>query len=483
MSDHLTERSDAPATSGLAAGTLGVWAIVFFVMSAAAPLTVVASGAPLTVFLGGIGGPGAMLAAGVVLMLFAAGFTAMTRYVRDAGAFYAYTTRGLGGHAGAGAATLTTFGYAALLLGFYGFLGFFADLTATDLLGLDLPWGVWALAIALFVGFLGYRQVDLGAKVLAVLLTAEVVLLLALSLAVLVKGSPEPLSLAPFDPSTWLLAPGAGALFVLGFGAYIGFEGTAIYAEEAKDPERTVPRATYIAIGFLGAFYAFTFYCFIAAFGMDGVLAAVAKGDFTQLPFAQADTYLGGAAVKALQVLIVTSFLACLISFHNACSRYLFSLGRSGLLPARLGHSHPVHHSPHRASQLLTGLSVVTILVTVAFGRDPYLDLGVKPYASGVIAIVAAQAICAVAVVTFFARDRRGHRTARVVVAPLLAAAGLWAGVYLIATNFSVVSGLTGTTNAVLLALPPVAFAAGVVRYVTGRPRLADQLPAVPEQV
>lgn len=472
MSDQLMDRRDDPRTGGLASGSLGVWAIVFFVMSAAAPLTVVASGAPLTVLIGGIGGPGAMLASGVVLALFAAGFTAMTRYVRNAGAFYAYATRGLGGHVGAGAASLTTFGYAVLLLGFYGFLGFFADLTATELFGLDLPWGVWALVLAAFVGFLGFRQVEMGAKVLAVLLTAEVLLLLAMSLAVLIKGGPEPLSLAPFNPSNWLLAPGAGALFVLGFGAYIGFEGTAIYAEEAKDPERTVPRATYVAIAFLAIFYAFTFYCFIAAFGFEGVVAAVTEGDFTLLPFAQAETYLGPLAVKVLQILIVTSFLACLISFHNACSRYLFSLGRSGLLPARLGRSHAVHQSPATASLLLTGFSMVAIAVTIAFGLDPYLDLGVKPYASGVVAIVAAQAICAIAVVAFFATDRRGHSPLRVVVAPAVAAVALAIGVYLIATNFSVVTGFEGTANTVLLLLPVVAFILGVVRYAVARPSL-----------
>ena len=36
---------------------------------------------------------------------------------------------------------------------------------------------------------------------------------------------------------------------MLALGSFVGFEATAIYGEEAKDPARTVPRATYIAIG------------------------------------------------------------------------------------------------------------------------------------------------------------------------------------------------------------------------------------------
>lgn len=478
-SPHVFEPHQSPEDHGLAQGKLGVWAIVFFVMSAAAPLTVVASGAPLTVALGGIGGPGAIFAAGIVLLLFAVGFTAMSRYVRNAGAFYAYTTQGLGRHIGAATAALTSFGYLVLLLGFYGFIGYFADLTATNLFSIDAPWWMWDLMLAAFVGFLGFRQVEMGSRVLAVLLTAEVALLAALSLAVLIKGSPEPLSLAPFDPQNWLFTPQAGSLFVLGFGAYIGFEGTAIYAEEARDPGRTVPRATYIAIGFLGLFYAFTFYCFIAAFGMNGVIAAVSEGDFTLLPFAQADIYLGEWAVKVLQVLIVTSFLACLISFHNACSRYLFALGRARLLPSWLNHSHPAHKSPDRASLLLSGFSLAAILVTVVTAWDPYLDLGVKPYASGVIAIVAAQAICAFAVVAFFLKDRRGHSPLRVLVAPGLGALGLSAGVYMIVTNFSVVSGFSGTINTILLSLPLAAFVIGLVAYQIFRPALVEDLEEV----
>jgi hypothetical protein len=130
---------------------------------------------------------------------------------------------------------------------------------------------------------------------------------------------------------------------------------------------------------------------------------------------------------------------------------------------------------PWTRSQLLSGLSVIAILLTVSLGQDPYLDLGVKPYATGVIAIVAAQALCAIAVVAFFAKDRRDHSAARVIVAPALGAAGLVAGVYLIATNFSVISGFTGLTNTILLALPPIAFVIGVVGYGLTKPPIEEQ--------
>ncbi|WP_438854636.1 APC family permease [Agromyces sp. M3QZ16-3] len=469
MTQHAPEAVADTPTGGeagagrLAGGRLRVWDIVFFVVSAAAPLTVVASGAPTTMRLGGIGAAGAILICGVVLVLFAVGFTAMSRYVRNTGAFYAYASQGLGKPLGIGTALVTVFAYIALSVSFYGFLGLFAQLTFANLLGLDLPWPIWSLIAAGCVAFLGYRKVDVGAKVLAVLLTAEVGILLVLSIAVLVNGGPEPLSAAPFAPENVFLAPGVAALFVIGFGAYIGFEGTAIYSEEAKDPSRTVPIATYIAIGFLAVFYAFTFWVLTVAFGAEGVLELVAGDDFESTVFIAGEQYLGAWAGGVLQVLIVTSFFACLLAFHNASSRYLYSLSREGLLPKPLARTHPTSHAPHVASTTIAAIAVVAILIAWATGADPLLQLGIWAYAAGVAGLVFAQAVAAVSVVGFFAKDRRGHGWFRVIGAPVLGAAGLIAGFLLIALNFQYVSGLDGLPNLLLLLPTPVLFVAGIV--------------------
>src|SRR5688572_27611444 len=105
MSQEVASTSDAAeGTRGTTrlGGHLGTAQIVFFVVAAASPLTVVLSTGPFSLRVGGIGAPGAMLVTGVVLALFACGFTAMAQHVRDAGAFYAYVTRGLGRIPGGG---------------------------------------------------------------------------------------------------------------------------------------------------------------------------------------------------------------------------------------------------------------------------------------------------------------------------------------------------------------------------------------------
>lgn len=119
---------------------------------------------------------------GVVLCLFAVGFTAMTPYIRNAGAFYSYVARGLGRPAGLGAALVALFSYNALQIGVFGAFGFFSASTMNDLLGIDLPWPVYAFAGIAVVWFLGFRSINFGAKVLAALLVAETAILVLLAL-------------------------------------------------------------------------------------------------------------------------------------------------------------------------------------------------------------------------------------------------------------------------------------------------------------
>lgn len=454
--------SETHAGTTLARGRLGVVDIVFFVVSAAAPLTVTVSAAPSSIHFGGIGGPAGMVFAGLVLLLFAAGFTAMSKYVRNAGAFYAYAARGLGKPAGVGVAMVTVFAYVVLTVSFYGYIGFFGSLTLDSIAGLTIPWWVISLSSLAIVGFLGRRQVEVGARTLGVLLTLEVGLLLVLSAAVLITGGPEPASLAPFNPQNLFFVPGVAALIVMGFGAYVGFEGTAIYAEEAKDPERTVPRATYIAISLLAVLYGFTFWIVIYAFGVDGVIALAAGDDFPELVMVAGSQYLGDWAGTTIQILIVTSFFACLLAFHNAASRYLFSLGREGLLPKRLGTTGE-SGAPAAASLVMTVVCGAAIVGAIVFSLDPYLQLGLWTYGAGVAGLVFAQAATSVAVLGFFFKDRRGESVWRVLIAPGLGAIGLISAFILIIFNFEIVSGLTGWVNWALLAPTPILFIAGIV--------------------
>ncbi|UBH07026.1 amino acid permease [Leucobacter sp. Psy1] len=461
---HTNETTEGPREGTLARGKLGTFDIVFFVVSAAAPLTVAVSSAPLAFLVGGVGAPGAMLASGAVLILFAIGFTAMSRFVRNTGAFYAYAAAGLGKPVGIGVAFITIVAYAFLCICFYALLGFYANLTFSHLFGFELHWGVWAALAVAIVGFLGYRRIDVGAKVLAVLLTAEIAILLVISIAIVAQNGaaiPEATA-ASFNPQNVFFAAGASALFVFGFGAFLGFEGTVIYAEEADRPTRTVPRATYIAIAFLAIFYAFTFWALTVAFGAEGVIALANSDNFEEMMFIAGENALGAWAGIVLEILIVTSFFACVLAFHNACARYLFSLGRERLLPKVFARTHPKMSSPHIASIVLTAISLLAMVIGAVSGADPFLGIGLWSYAIGVAGLIFSQGVAAVSVIGFFWRDRRGYGVWRVVVAPIFGAIGLLTAFTVIVTHFDLVSGVEGGVNWIMIACVPVVFLFGV---------------------
>ena len=110
----------APPTRKLR-GNLGVASIVFLVVAAAAPLGVIGGVVPLGLAAGnGAGFPATFIISTVILLLFAVGFTAMTPYVDEAGAFFSYVRKSLGLPAGIGIAFVAIVSYVALEAGVYG---------------------------------------------------------------------------------------------------------------------------------------------------------------------------------------------------------------------------------------------------------------------------------------------------------------------------------------------------------------------------
>jgi amino acid transporter len=224
-----------------------------------------------------------------------------------------------------------------------------------------------------------------------------------------------------------------------------------------------VPRATIIAVAFLALFYAFTFWILTVAFGAEGVVELARSDAFETMVITGTGDLAGAWAAFVMKILIVTSFFACVLSFHNACTRYFFSLGREGLLPRALSRTSPRTGAPAVSSLTLSAISLIAVLVAIVLNADPFLGLALWTYATGVQGLVFAQACAAVAVFWYFIKDRRGHSVWRVTIAPAIGAIGLIVGYFLIITNFEIVTGLEGPINQVLLLPTPILFAGGIV--------------------
>ncbi len=143
--------------------------------------------------------------AGAVLLVFAVSFMAMTKHVKAAGGFYTYITLAMGKTVGLASAILAIVSYNCLQIGVYGLFAVQTQAMLLALFGWDVPWPAVALVAIAAVWFLGYRGgIDVGAKVLGVLLIAETAILAIMGFGILARGGAEGISFASFSPRACL---------------------------------------------------------------------------------------------------------------------------------------------------------------------------------------------------------------------------------------------------------------------------------------
>lgn len=273
------------------------------------------------------------------------------------------------------------------------------------------------------------------------------------------KGSAA-LPLASFSPDQ-VFSGSLGIAMMFAFSSFIGFESAALYGEETKDPRRSIPRATYIAVSTIAVFYVLTSWIIVGAAG--GVDApALAETELGNLLFTLAREYGGTILYDGTAVLLCTSVLASYLAVHNAASRYLFALGRERVLPEVLGRFHATHFSPHIGSMTVSSVCAAALIVFALFGADPYLVVAAGAIGLGTLGVIALQAAAALSVVAFFWR-REDRSVLRTIIAPGIGFIGLATGLVLAGTHYST---LTGSNSAVVNAIPVVLVLAALAGIV-----------------
>ncbi|MGY4712192.1 APC family permease [Mycolicibacterium sp. CBM1] len=437
------------------------------VVAAAAPLTVIGGNMPLAMGLGnGAGAPMGFVIAALVLLVFSVGFVTMTPYVPEAGAFFSYVTVGLGERMGKGIAVVALIAYTAIQIGIYGYIGWAISDTVTHYQGPVIPWPVYSFAVLAIVAVLGYRHIELSAKVLGVALALEIGVVVILDVVMVAKPGPAGITLMSFDPAVFTHGTlGIAVLFALT--GFIGFEATAVFRDEARDPERTIPIATYAAVIIIGAFYAITVWAFVVAIGPDQVTAVAEKtlaGDGNMLLDTTGDM-LGTLGRDVVNVLLLTSLFACVLSFHNVIARYQFVLAGKGLLPGRLARVHDDHASPAFSSVVQTGTATIIVGVLAVLGIDPLVGVFGSMAGIATVGMVVLMLTTSIAVLAFFLRQRT-HATGRTWatrIAPSLVVLGLLASLWLVLSNFTLVTGGSATLSTILAAIPFAGLAVGAL--------------------
>ncbi|NLU69003.1 APC family permease [Streptomyces sp. HNM0574] len=457
----------------LRAGRIGTAGLLLSVLAATAPLMVVAGVMPTTyAVMGIVGAPFLYVILGTVMTLFGIGYAEMSRHVHNAGAFYAYVARGLGGTAGAGAAWVALVSYNALQVGTYGILGFEVAGLLQRYLGVTVAWWVPALVAVAVTAVLGVRKIDLNARVVGALLAAEVLLVLVLDVAFAASPGPEGLSLTAFDPAT-VSGAGLGTALCFTVAAFLGFEQAPVYAEETDRPQTVVRRVMFLAVGIVAVFFAVTSWLIGVAAGPGNVVAA-AREQSAGLIFSLAEPRLGTVVTDLLHVFFVTGIFACVLALHNVVARYSFAMGREGLLPRAVGRASAGTGAPALGSLLQTGTAVL-VVAAFAFtdGRPagdptaPVLRLFTWMGNIGALGVIALMAVTSVAVIAFFVRRGSGRAQAGRLTCAGLAVLGLTVIFCYAVKDFDVLLGAR-PDSALRWILPGVVVAAAVAGVVAG---------------
>ncbi|HEX2806233.1 MAG TPA: APC family permease, partial [Kineosporiaceae bacterium] len=239
---------------------------------------------------------------------------------------------------------------------------------------------------------------------------------------------------------TELFKPGVGAILAIAVLGFVGFESAVVFTEESRNPRRTVPVATYVSVVVIAGVYGLSAWAMAVSVGTDKIVQA-SREQGPEVLFILAGTQLGSPVAMLGRLLFVTSLIAAMISFHNTIARYGFALGRERVMPELFGGTSS-SGAPRAGSMAQSAIALIVIVVYAVSGLDPLVQLFYTGGTSGALGILLLLGGACIAVLLFFARNRRGESLWHTVVAPVLATLGVGVILFLVLANFATLLGV-----------------------------------------
>ena len=235
-------------------------------------------------------------------------------------------------------------GNAAITVALIGYVAVFWPALGTNnllaaLVGIGVIWFLTA------VNSLGVKQ---GAQVQLVTTILKFVPLLLISIVGLFFIDTH--NLTPFAPhGTWKAISAAAPLTLW---AFIGLESATVTAEEVKDPERNIPRATIY--GTLAA----TIVYVLATFVVMGAVPTHTLANSTSPFAAAAGAMFGGAWTKVVALVAIAATFGALNGWIILQARVPLAAAQDGLFPSFFAKVHGNNRTP------VVGLVISSVLVT-----------------------------------------------------------------------------------------------------------------------
>lgn len=280
------------------------------------------------------GGFGGLLIAGVVIagmyLAMVLGMAEMSSALPAAGGGYTFARRALGPWGGFATGTAILIEYAIAPAAIATFIGAYVE--SLGLFGITDGWWVYLTVYLLFIG-IHLSGVGEALKVMFVITVIALAGLLIFAVSAI--GSFDAANLTDIAPTDAVGASSFLPFGYLGIWAAVPFaiwfflavEGVPLAAEEAKEPERNVPKGIIAAMGMLLVTAATVL---VLTAGAGGAEAMSASGN----PLVEA---LGDSGMaKVVNYIGLAGLIASFFSIIYAYSRQLFALSRAGYLPKRL---------------------------------------------------------------------------------------------------------------------------------------------------
>jgi amino acid transporter/nucleotide-binding universal stress UspA family protein len=328
----------------------------------------------LTGIAAGEAGPASILSFalnGFVTLLTAFAYAELASAIPRAGGGYSFVRMAFPGATGFVSGWMLWFAYTVACslyaLGFAGYFWeflhkYFPSLTGNifSIIGQNPALLTVTIVVGLFFIWLNVRGTEVTGKAENILTLSKIVILAIFIFFGILQITEEPAraaeSFTPFFPEGL-----GGVLIAMGltFIAFEGYDLIATVAEEIKDPEKNIPKATFISLSITVFIYMLILLVSLGAINPEGMMSWEFLGKYQETAIVRAaENFMPAFGVLIIVIGGLLSTMSALNATVMAASRVAFSMGRDVLLPRKMALIHPVRRTPH-ISIIVTGVILI----------------------------------------------------------------------------------------------------------------------------
>ena len=410
--DYFVERPEGGliARSQLKQDAIGLPGAVMQNVTHIAPAIAAFFFTPLIVSFAGGHAPLAYLIGFVVVLALGMCLVQLAKRFPSAGGYYTYVSRTLGPRLGFLTGWLYAL-YSPIVAGpALAFLGVIIQGELSSYY--HVTWFQWWILVVVglpLIALAGYLGITLSVRTIVIVGALEFLIVLALGLSGLISPGPGGFTFSSFsygfNPGPIATSSGFALAVVFTVQGLTGWEAAVPLAEETRDPKRNVPRATMTSIAIIGAMLVIVIWGQVIGWGTSDLTKLPTSAELPALTIAHR---VWGSLWWLALIAMFTSVFGASLACQNVATRMWYGMGRSGVLPAAFGRTHPIRKTPTLAVTAQLVISVVLGLPLVFWlGAAEIFNLTLGFVL--VIAVIFIYVVANLGVVRYYWREERAN--------------------------------------------------------------------------